>query len=197
MNGWVKAWLMLIRLLASNINTLSNKSLSCITFFIWSSGNRWNPIISDINPLEEWIVVKTVTFSCEEEKTWMNVKYFFCNLKVTIQGYGNNEYWTTFPWWPISLVEKTGVPRENHQLYYFRLLRTTLPEIGIECIGRSNNHMIAMTVPKSLTIVRSIPLDNLLILNIQIVKIRTLFKCRGLSYIGKVNQLNFLYNFYV
>lgn len=69
MNGWVSAWLILIRLLGSNMRTLSSKSFNCITFFNWSSGSRWKPTISDNNGLEMFICVIPVTFSYKE-KDW-------------------------------------------------------------------------------------------------------------------------------
>ena len=76
MNGWVSAWFMLILLLESSMSTLSNKSFSCVTFFIWSSGSRWNPTISPRSPFETLIVVNDVIFSYKKKSFFSPFQHF-------------------------------------------------------------------------------------------------------------------------
>ncbi|TNN44384.1 hypothetical protein EYF80_045411 [Liparis tanakae] len=64
MKGCCSAWLMLMRLAGSSIRVLSSRSFSVITFFLWSSGSRWHPIMSVSRSLVELMVLITVTFSC-------------------------------------------------------------------------------------------------------------------------------------
>ena len=61
--GCCRAWLMLMRLAGSSIRVPSSRSFSCITFFLWSSGSRWPPIMSVSRSLVGLMVLITVTFS--------------------------------------------------------------------------------------------------------------------------------------
>lgn len=61
--GCCRAWLILMRLAGSSISVPSSRSFSCITFFLWSSGSRWPPIMSASRSLVGLMVLITVTFS--------------------------------------------------------------------------------------------------------------------------------------
>lgn len=94
--GCCRAWLMLMRLAGSSIRVPSSRSFSCITFFLWSSGSRWPPIMSASRSLVGLMVLITVTFSWwgremtrDAKLGWINndYKYRTCSVR--------SKMWTT------------------------------------------------------------------------------------------------------
>ena len=99
MNGWARQVSIVIRFCGSNMSVLSRRSLSCVTFRIWSSGNEVPSNISWRRYLVGFTELYTTTFSWKTNKESerennnnnnstekLKVTYFFSNfVDVSIQ----------------------------------------------------------------------------------------------------------------